>query len=170
MNTHALSYQSPAAVISRALPQKPPMKIFKENWSHIKELTVPRLMERFKADENLVIVTDDNRLKLDPIVVMKKSRLDELTKTVDSLMSGEAFVVHEIDTIFAQVRVINELIESQESLKKSTLADAIRVLNGITVKLCSRIHVQAAPEKLKPSKTADKELLDQLPPDDAEED
>ncbi|MBS1983806.1 MAG: hypothetical protein JST16_06515 [Bdellovibrionales bacterium] len=129
----------------------PVWKFDHSKWSAVRHSSAKDFGACWASNKDLVMVLEDSSLREDPLVVLKKTHLDTLIKLVSDLISGEALVRHELNSMADAVSLVVGLASKDVSADPS-LKQAIQVLRNIqvTAQAHSVIVTSNPPKKLKP--------------------
>ena len=140
-----------------------------EKWSNIKGLSARDMAGKWISDESLVVTLSDSKFIDEPLVIMRQSKLEELTKALDAFATGDLVLKQSLSAVIDQISLISELVEQEPTIIQRPIGKAIRVLTRIQGLVETVVIAGGTSESLKPHRP-DQDLLNKLAEDEDDDD
>jgi hypothetical protein len=141
-----------------------------DRWANVNTCPVKDMAATWIAKPNKVVVCEDPKLQDEPLVILRKTHFEQITKTLEALLSCDAVLQHSLVSIGKQISVVRHLLEQDPKIQESVLGKAIEVLGAFQTFTKTDILVGSKPTELRPSSRPDPELSKLLPPEEDDDD
>jgi len=128
-----------------------------KKWTSDRLRKLDQVSELFNSEPDRVEIFSDAKFGSDPLILTKKSNLDNLIKLFRDLTTGQAVIKHNIDTLVDAIAIIKSRVE-EKNIDDIQIAKTLNILGSASSQIITEILVSGEPKSIETSSVTLNEL------------